>query len=87
MALSKSHPVCPGPGVCGPFPARFDQVVAYSIDLLLAGKIGTLTYGQQQALKSPRSAMKRSWQLVMAERSSPPRAKQNNKVRLVYAKS
>ena len=51
------------------------QPVTYPIDLLLAGKMGKLTFEQQQALKSIQSALQRSMQLVIAERPSQPRAK------------
>jgi len=55
------------------------QPVTYPIDLLLTGKMGTLTDEQQQALKSTQLALQRTLQLVMAERPSRPRADLNNR--------
>jgi CheY-like chemotaxis protein len=55
------------------------QLVTYPIGLLLAGKMGTLTEEQQQALKSTQSALQRSLQLITAERHTQPRAKLINK--------
>jgi GAF domain-containing protein len=55
------------------------QPVTYSIDLLLTGKMGSLTDEQRQVLKSTQLALQRNLQLVMAERLSQPRAKLNNR--------
>jgi GAF domain-containing protein len=55
------------------------QPVTYPIDLLLTGKMGTLTDEQQQALESIQLALQRTLQLVMAERPSQPSSKLNNK--------
>jgi transcriptional regulator with GAF, ATPase, and Fis domain len=55
------------------------QPMTYPIDLLLAGKMGTLTYEQQQALESIRLALQRTLGLVMVERPSQPRAKLDNR--------
>ena len=55
----------------------FIQPVTYPIDLLLAGKMGTLTDVQQQALESTQLALQRTLQLVSAEQPSQPRAHLN----------
>ncbi|HEX7540757.1 MAG TPA: response regulator [Anaerolineales bacterium] len=55
------------------------QPVTYPIDLLLTGKMGSLTDKQQQALKSTQLAMQRTLQLVMAERPSQVHANLNNR--------
>jgi DNA-binding response OmpR family regulator len=53
--------------------------LTYPIDLLLAGKMGTLTDEQQQALESIQLAVHRALQLVTAELPSQPRAEPNNR--------
>jgi DNA-binding response OmpR family regulator len=55
------------------------QLVTYPIDMLLTGKMGTLTDEQQQALKSTQSALQRTLQLISVDRLTQPRPKLNNR--------
>jgi len=55
------------------------QPLTYPIDLLLAGKMGTLTDEQKQVLKSTQMALQRILQLLSAKRPLKPQADLNNR--------
>jgi hypothetical protein len=54
------------------------QSITYPIDLLLTGKMGTLTSEQDQALKTAQSSLQRAMQLVVINRPSQPNANQQS---------